>query len=122
MVNEIFKFKQVIIVRTDLPMKKGKIAAQVAHAAVSAMLQTKKIKNKWVKRWLDEGQKKVILKVKSEEEILEIKNLINDKNLPFALIRDKGLTQIPPGSITALGIGPCPNELIDPITRKLPLL
>ncbi|MHA1252682.1 MAG: peptidyl-tRNA hydrolase Pth2 [Candidatus Helarchaeota archaeon] len=120
--NEYFKYKQVIIVRTDLKMGKGKIAAQVAHAAVSAMEKTKKFHKKWVKRWLQEGQKKVVLKVKSEEELIELKRILDKKDIPYVLIQDRGLTQIPPGSITALGIGPCPQELINPITNELPLL
>jgi len=122
MKNSNFKFKQVIIVRTDLQMKKGKIAAQVAHASISAMEKTRNFHKNWVKKWLNEGQKKVVLKVNSEEKLLELKKITDIRKLPNALIRDRGLTQIPAGSITALGIGPCPNEMIDPITNKLQLL
>ena len=118
----IFNYKQVIVVRTDLKMKKGKIAAQVAHAAVSAMELTKRYHKNWVKKWLNEGQKKVVLKVHSKEDLFKVKEKINKEKISCILIRDRGMTQIPAGSVTALGIGPCPNELIDPITCDLQLL
>jgi PTH2 family peptidyl-tRNA hydrolase len=117
-----FRYKQVIIIISDLGMSKGKTAAQTAHAAITAMENTKRYQKKWVKNWLREGQKKVILKAETKEEILRIKNEVENKRIPCALIQDRGLTEIPAGSITALGIGPCPNNLIDPITGDLKLL
>ena len=66
-----FKYKQIIAVRTDLGMSKGKMAVQVAHGAVSAAERTRVSKQDVWKAWLREGQKKVAVKVQSEEEITD---------------------------------------------------
>jgi PTH2 family peptidyl-tRNA hydrolase len=117
-----FRYKQVIVFRTDLKMSKGKIAAQAGHAAVSAAEEARKHHKDWLEAWLDEGQCKIVVKVKSEKELLELEKKAKDFELPCALITDRGLTEIPPGTITCLGIGPAPAEQIDKLTRKLPLL
>ena len=67
-----FKFKQVIVVRTDLKMSKGKLAAQAGHAAVTAAEKVRKINPGWWKNWMDEGQCKIVVRVGSEEELLEL--------------------------------------------------
>jgi peptidyl-tRNA hydrolase len=64
------EFKQVIVVRKDLRMGVGKIAAQVGHAAVLGVDESKKFDNVWVRRWLNEGQPKIVVKVNSLEELL----------------------------------------------------
>ena len=117
-----FKFKQVILVRTDLSMSKGKIAVQVGHAAVTASNEAREKFNNWWKAWIEEGQCKVALKVNSSAELFELKEKAEKIGLPTALIQDRGLTEIPPGTITCVGIGPGPSELIDEVTGKLPLL
>jgi len=117
-----FKYKQAIVIRTDLKMGKGKIAAQASHAAVSAAEEARKHRSDWWGAWLDEGQRKVVVKVKSEAELLELKQQAGRMRLPFALIYDRGLTQLPPDTLTCLGIGPAPSGEIDKITGKLPLL
>jgi PTH2 family peptidyl-tRNA hydrolase len=71
---------------------------------------------------MDEGQCKIVVKVKSEREILELEKQAKALALPCALIIDKGLTEVPPGTITCLGVGPAPSEIIDKLTGKLPLL
>ncbi|MCD6563552.1 MAG: peptidyl-tRNA hydrolase [Thermoproteales archaeon] len=114
--------KQVIVVRIDLKMGKGKLATQVAHAAVTAYETVRNIKYKWAIDWLTQGQRKIVLKVENLEILLKIYNEVVAMGLPAVLIRDSGLTQLKPGTITALGIGPVPSELIDPITGKLKLL
>jgi len=114
-------YKQVILVRTDLKMGKGKTAAQCAHASVEALEKAKSRNPEWVKGWKETGQAKVVLKVNSEKELIEWKNTL-EKKFPVALIRDAGRTQIEPGSLTALGIGPCPEKEIDKFTQKLKLL
>jgi PTH2 family peptidyl-tRNA hydrolase len=117
-----FKFKQAIVVRKDLKMGKGKIAAQASHAAVSSCEIAREKFKDWYEAWLKNGQCKVVLKVNSEEELIQLKCKAEKLGLPTALIRDFGLTQVSPGSITCLGIGPAPSELIDKVTGELPLL
>jgi len=116
-----FKYKQVIVMRSDLKMGKGKIAAQAGHAAVSATEEARKRFQKWWKSWLDEGQCKIAVKVKSEEELLKLEAEAKEFELPCALISDRGLTQLEPGTITCLAIGPAPSHEVDKITGKLAL-
>jgi PTH2 family peptidyl-tRNA hydrolase len=117
-----FEYKQVIVFRSDLQMSKGKIAAQAGHAAVSSAQAAYVRHKKWWDCWMYEGQKKVALKVLSEKELGELEEAADDLGLPHALIVDRGLTEIPEGSITCLGIGPAPATMIDRLTGKLKLL
>jgi len=117
-----FRYKQVIAVRTDLEMTKGKIAVQVAHASVTAAEDARKRNSEWWRAWLDEGQKKVVVKVRSEEELIELERKARALGIPAGLIRDRGLTELPPDTLTSLGIGPCPTQLVDRLTGSLPLL
>ncbi|MBS7288008.1 MAG: peptidyl-tRNA hydrolase Pth2 [Candidatus Freyarchaeota archaeon] len=112
----------VILIRSDLKMSKGKTAVQVAHAAVSAAEEARRGRPEWWQRWMEEGQKKVALKVSSLEELELFEKKAEEKGLPYAKIRDMGLTEIPPGTVTTLAIGPAPNEIIDQLTGSLPLL
>ncbi len=111
--------KQVIAVRTDLKMGKGKIAAQVAHASLASFLRAGFFARR---KWLKEGMKKVVVRVGSEKELLEIYERAKKSHLPCALVRDAGLTQVEPGSATAAAIGPAEEERIDEITGHLKLL
>ena len=115
------KYKMVIIIRIDLKMSIGKIAAQVGHAAVSATEKAKKTHSKWLNEWLKEGQCKITVKANSEEEIYELQKKARKLNIPYALISDKGLTELPAGTITCLGIGPAPSHKINKITGDLTL-
>jgi len=117
-----FRYKQMIILRADLAMSKGKIAAQAGHAAVSAAEVARKRFSKWWRAWMEEGQCKIAVKVKDERELLELKKQAEKLRLPYALIYDRGLTELPPNTLTCLGIGPAPCELVDEITGKLALL
>ena len=112
------KFKQVILVRTDLKMGKGKIATQVAHAAVGVL---KLVDSNKIEKWEKEGSKKVVLKVKDGKELLQIYKKVKKEKIPCYLVKDSGLTQLKPGTITALGIGPVEEKKIDKITGKLKL-
>ncbi len=111
--------KQVILVRTDLKMSKGKLAAQVAHASVEAALKSKKYKEKLFKAWRTIGMKKTILKVKSKEDLFKFKQQAEDSSLITALIQDAGHTEIPAGTYTCLAIGPDQEDKIDKITGAL---
>ena len=117
-----FKYKQVIVIRTDLKMGKGKIAAQASHAAVSATEEARKHHRAWLTAWLDEGQRKVVVKVDNEADLVRLNDQAGRMRLPCALIYDRGLTQLPPDTLTCLGIGPAPNDRVDRITGDLPLL
>lgn len=117
-----FRYKQVLVFRSDLKLSKGKIAAQAGHAAVSASEEARKRHREWWKAWMAEGQCKIAVKVKNEKELLELEKQAQELALPCALIVDRGLTEIPPGTVTCLGIGPTPSEKVDKLTGDLPLL
>lgn len=115
--------KMVIVVRTDIPMGKGKIAAQCAHAAVSCCQKVTSTKYQQAfNSWLLLGQPKIILQISNEESILNLAKNAHKAKLPFAVIKDAGRTQLQPGTITVIGIGPAPKEHIDIITSSLKLL
>jgi PTH2 family peptidyl-tRNA hydrolase len=117
-----FEYKLVIVVRRDLKLSQGKLAVQVAHAAVTCAATARKETPKWYKAWFSEGQKKVVCKVQSEDELHELRDAARAKNLAAHLINDAGLTEVPPGTTTCLGIGPGPENIVDQITGKLSLL
>lgn len=113
------EYKQCIIVRDDLKLSKGKLAVQVAHAAVS----TYEFADSDVQEaWKEGGQKKVVLRVPEIKDLFELKETARKHGLPVKLITDAGLTQVPPGTITVLGIGPAKIEDLDKITGHLKLL
>ena len=114
-------YKQVIVVRTDLNMGKGKIAAQCAHASVSALEKAERENPEDVREWKETGQQKSVLKVAGKKEPLELFENVK-KLFPAALIRDAGLTQIAEGETTCIGIGPAEEREIDKYTGKLKLL
>jgi PTH2 family peptidyl-tRNA hydrolase len=117
-----FSYKQVIVVRTDIKMSKGKMAAQAGHAAVSAAEYARKNRPEWWSPWIGEGQCKIAVKVRSEQELLELGRKARNAGLPVAVIVDRGLTELPPETVTCLGIGPAPSDKVDTITGKLSLL
>jgi len=121
MATKVFKYKQVIVVRKDLKMSPGKLAVQVAHGSIAAAERARNERKEWLKAWLTEGQKKVVTKAE-EDELHELRDQAAGLGIPNELIQDAGLTELPPGTTTVLAIGPAPNELIDKITRNLPLL
>lgn len=117
-----FKNKLVIIVRTDLKLSPGKLAVQVAHASVSCALEAKRSKERWFKDWYNEGQKKVVVKVPDLPALMDLRSHASSIGLTVSLVQDAGLTEIEPGTITCLGIGPAPTPEVDKITGGLPLL
>lgn len=114
-----FVWKQCLIIRADIKMSCGKRCAQLAHAAVGAYENCDKITRK---KWFNEGMKKVVLKAPSLRDLYEIKTLADTAGISTSLITDAGMTEIPPGTVTALGIGPAKSEDIDRITGDLKLL
>jgi PTH2 family peptidyl-tRNA hydrolase len=121
-VDEGFTHKMVIVVRRDLKLSAGKMAAQVAHAAVDCALRAKADDERSFKKWKSEGQKKVVVRVDSERDLHELKMAADARDLTTTMISDAGLTEVPPGTVTVLGIGPASNPQIDAVTGKLPLL
>ncbi|MEM3364164.1 MAG: peptidyl-tRNA hydrolase Pth2 [Candidatus Micrarchaeia archaeon] len=118
MLDEI---KQVIIIRSDLQMGKGKAVAQACHAAVRAFEDAARSTPRTVSDWKLQGEKKIAVKA-SLAEMQSIFTLARKAGLPCALIQDAGLTQLEPGTITALAIGPAKSSDIDPLTKHLKLL
>ncbi len=114
--------KQVIVVRSDLKMGKGKLAAQVAHASLGAAEEAASKREGWLLEWKEGGQAKIVLRVAGEEALRDIHGRARAAKLPAALIEDRGLTQLEPGTLTCVGIGPGPDEEVDRITGKLKLL
>ena len=113
--------KQVIAVRTDLDMGKGKIAAQVGHACVLGAEYVRKSHPEWYQEWWN-GQEKVVVKVSGTKELQEVKRGAIELNLPWSEVSDAGHTQLTPGTTTCISIGPGPENLIDKITGNLKLL
>jgi PTH2 family peptidyl-tRNA hydrolase len=117
-----FEYKMVIITRNDLKLSPGKLAAQVAHAAVACALKTKKKHSKWFTKWMLEGAKKAVVKTEHLEDFLYLENKAKKLNLIAIVISDAGHTEIPKDTKTVLGIGPGPSNLIDQVTGSLSLL
>ncbi len=115
------RYKQVIVVRKDLKISCGKMAAQVAHASLEAAELVKNRDHKLYRGWKQEGAKKVVLSVESEGELFEVYRRAQELGIPSVLIRDAGLTEVPPGTPTAVGIGPDKEERIDRVTGRLKL-
>jgi peptidyl-tRNA hydrolase, PTH2 family len=126
--------KQVIVIRRDLRMRRGKEIAQGAHAA-SAWLAERVLPHLTPdgtanhihltpaeQTWLQTSWRKVTLKVASEDELLAVYQQAEEAGLAVRLITDRGLTEF--GGVptrTCLAIGPDYDELIDPVTGDLEL-
>ena len=109
-------YKQVILIRTDLKLPKGKAAAQVAHASVKAVLNSSSDN---VDEWDLQGMKKIVLKVADEKELLQMQQKAKRAGLVASLITDAGKTVIAPGTKTCVGIGPDREDIIDGVTGEL---
>ena len=112
-------YKQVILIRQDLKLPKGKLAAQASHASVEAVLRSKPT---LIKAWREEGMAKIVLKVKDQKELVKFFQQAKDNDLTASLITDAGRTVIAPGTKTCVGIGPDEEEKVDEITGELSLL
>jgi len=118
-IKHIKSMKQVILVRSDLNLPKGKLAAQVAHAAVEAEINSSRKK---VETWINEGAKKVVLKIKDLNELKEIEKEARREKLTVSVIEDRGLTVVEPGTITCMAIGPDEEQIINKITGHLKIV
>ena len=113
--------KQVILVRTDLKMRKGKLAGQVAHASIGTV---QKIPNDEVQTWIDKyDQKKIILKVSNLEELGKYEQKCIKAGLDCVYrVVNTGDNQIPVNEVTCLGVGPTDDEILNGIFKDLKLL
>ena len=125
--------KQVIILRKDLNMRKGKMVAQGAHASIKAILSACNITHhkrgmtldspiEEVNEWLSNLQTKICVGVDSEQALLDIYQKALDTDLPCSLIKDAGLTEFKEPTFTAVAIGPADATEVDKITGSLKLL
>ncbi|CAG9330324.1 unnamed protein product [Blepharisma stoltei] len=113
------RYKMVIIVRTDLGMSIGKVAAQVGHAVIGAYEESEE---ETLDKWDDCGSPKVVLKVPNLPKMLEIEEKAKASGLVTYLVEDAGRTEVEPGTTTVLAIGPDAESKINAITGKLSLL
>ncbi|KAK0741723.1 peptidyl-tRNA hydrolase PTH2-domain-containing protein [Apiosordaria backusii] len=122
--------KLVLVVRTDLGMTKGKIAAQAGHATLACYKTLSRAAAKdpngraaqILKAWERRGQAKIAVQVKSEEELLLLQGTARSLGITAEVIADAGRTQIESGSLTVLGVGPAPKSEVDGVTGGLKLL
>ncbi|KAF4451393.1 PTH2 family peptidyl-tRNA hydrolase [Fusarium austroafricanum] len=119
--------KLVLVVRTDLGMTKGKIAAQCSHATLACYKNLVRApanspQAQILKRWERFGQAKIAVQIKSQDEMLELQRKARSLGITAETIQDAGRTQIEAGSMTVLGVGPAPRSLVDQVTGGLKLL
>ncbi|MFB6354519.1 MAG: peptidyl-tRNA hydrolase Pth2 [Halobacteriales archaeon] len=110
--------KQAIVARADLGMSPGKLAAQVAHASLSASERADEAAKR---EWKRGGRTKVVLKAPDERTLYDRKEEAEAAGLPTALVTDAGRTQLDPGTVTALAVGPAGDEAVDAVTGDLSL-
>jgi len=110
--------KQAIVARADLGMSEGKLAAQVAHASLSAYEDATASTRK---EWKGSGQKKIVLQVDGESQLFELADKAETEGIAHAIVRDAGHTQLEPGTVTALAVGPAAEERVDAVTGDLSL-
>ncbi|RLG60822.1 peptidyl-tRNA hydrolase [Candidatus Geothermarchaeota archaeon] len=116
------EYKQVIAVREDLKMSIGKLAAQVAHASLSAYEICMKTKKEWANAWKVSGQAKIVCAVKNLNELKKLAEKSKKLGIPHFVVIDRGLTELPSGTITCIGIGPAPSRVVNKVTGSLRLL
>ncbi|PSP84870.1 aminoacyl-tRNA hydrolase [Halobacteriales archaeon QS_1_68_17] len=110
--------KQAIVARADLGMGEGKLAAQVAHASLSAYEDAPERARS---AWKGDGQKKVVLRADGERQLFDLADAAEREGLPHAVVRDAGHTQLDPGTVTALAVGPGDEAAVDRVTGDLSL-
>lgn len=122
MSSETETVTMVLVTRDDLKLSKGKLAAQCSHAAVDCAIKSKKNATRLYERWNQSGARKIVVRADDADHLKELNKLARKANLISSLIKDAGHTEIPPGTITVLGIGPATRAAVDAITGDLKLL
>ncbi len=113
--------KVVAVVRLDLDISRGKTAVQVAHAAVMCALESRVKAKPWFDRWIDGGQRKIVVKAQDLKALRELHARALRDGIVAVLVQDAGLTEVEPGTVTCLGLGPAPDAVVDKVTGQLPL-
>lgn len=111
-------FKQAIIINEDLELSKGKMAAQAAHASLGAC---RKVSSNVKDKWERQGEKKVVL-ASGDNSLEDLYRKAERNKIPAHIVKDAGRTEVEPGTITALGLGPEEDSKIDTITGSLKLI
>ncbi len=112
----------VLVLRTELRLSPGKAAVQVAHAAVMLVQRAAQRDRDTLDRWAEGGQKKIALSIATLEELEKVYRRARARGIPAVVVEDSGLTEVPPGTRTCLGLGPAPSVSLDELTGSLPLL
>lgn len=116
------EYKMVLVLRGELRLTAGKAAVQAAHAAVMLIDLFEGGRGRELGAWRRQGQKKIALVVPTLDELERIERSARSRGIVTAWVRDAGLTEVPPGTVTCLGLGPALSAELDPITGSLPLL
>ena len=111
--------KQVIVVNRSLGLPKGKLAAQVAHAAVGAFLAASAQAQA---DWIQVGMPKIVADAADADALVQLEQRAKEQQIPACLVHGAGRTVLAAGTITCLGLGPAPADTIDALTRTLPLV
>jgi len=114
-----FRYTQAIIVRKDIEIPKGKLAVQVAHASVGAIMRRPNVVI--MHNWFNEGQRKIVFKVNSLNDLYSIKVLADEKDIPNYLVEDFACTVFKEPTVTCIGLGPVSIEKMNEITKGLKL-
>lgn len=111
--------KQVIVVNRSLGLPKGKLAAQVAHAAVGAFLAASAESQA---AWLESGMPKIVVYAADADALIQLEARAHEHQIPACLVRDAGRTVLSAGTITCLGLGPALADVLEPLTGALQLV
>jgi PTH2 family peptidyl-tRNA hydrolase len=112
------ELKLAIAVRGDVAMSPGKVAAQAAHAAVTAALEAERGQ---LRAWLEQGQPKVVLRLRSTDDLEAMLARAHEHAVPVTPIHDAGRTEVQPGTLTVVAFGPAARDAVDAVTGMLPL-
>ena len=109
----------VLIARKDLKMSAGKLAVQCSHAAVTCTVNARKTHARLVERWMNGGARKICLRADDLGTLQRLAGQAQSAGLVTTLVKDAGHTEVPPGTITVLGIGPAQRRAIDALVSDL---
>ncbi len=113
------QLKQAIVLREDLGLSQGKKISQACHACLGAARNSdKNLEDKWIGK----GGKKAVLVAEGRKKLLKLHKEARSQGLPAYLVKDAGRTELEPGTVTCLGVGPGEEKRVDKVTGELELL